>query len=309
MRPFRFGAAVAAAEDGRAWLELARRVEGMGYDTLLLPDHLVTPYAPVPALAMAAAVTTTLRVGTMVFANDFRHPAVLAKEAATLHALSDGRFEFGIGAAWHVPEFQAAGIPFDPPGVRIARLEEALAVVKGLWRDEPLTFHGRSYTITEMQGTPSPVDIPVMIGGGARRMLELAAREADIVSLAAHVRRDGTPDISTLRAAAVEERLAWVRAAAGERALELSNYYSTPAVVGPRDEAVARVLDRFAARFGPGHGLTPSDIEASPHFLFGEVPEMIDALVERRERYGFSYVVFTDDVERYEPIVRALAGT
>src|SRR5206468_4174362 len=150
---------------------------------LLIPDHFVNDVAPVPVLATAAAVTSTLRVGTMVFDNDFRHPAVLAKDAATLDVLSEGRVEVGIGAGWHEPEYRAAGIPFSPGPVRVERLEESVKAIKGLWRAEPFTFEGAHYRITEMTGLPRPVQQPhppLMIGGGGRRVLRLAAREANI---------------------------------------------------------------------------------------------------------------------------------
>lgn len=312
-RPFRFGIAPGEVSSGSEWRELARRVEDWGYSTLLVPDHFVNDLSPVPALATAAAVTTTLRVGTMVFDNDFRHPAVLAKDAATLDLMSDGRFEAGIGAGWHEPEYHAAGIPFDPAPMRVKRLEEAVQIVKGLWRAGPFTFEGRHYRITEMTGLPRPVQQPhppLMIGGGGPRVLRLAAREANIVSVAARIIPGGV-DVHSLTAAGVAERIAWIREAAGERFadLELSNYYSMPAVVTKdRHAAAAGILSALRKRVGEV-GLTERDVLSSPHYLIGDMAEMTDILVERRERYGLSYIVFTDHAAQYAGVVSALAGS
>jgi len=314
VKPFRFGIApddeLAA---GRDWLALAKRVEDLGYSTLLLADHFVNTLSPVPALSAAAAVTTTLRVGTMVFDNDFRHPAGLAKDAATLDWVSGGRFEVGIGAGWHRAEYAATGIPFDPPGVRTSRLEEAVGVLKGLWGEGEFSFRGEHYTIERLNGLPKPVQRPhppLMIGGGGPRILRLAAREANIVSFAAYI-RDGAVQKDSLTAEGLATRVAWVKEAAGDRfaELELSNYYSTPAIVtDDRDAAAERIVARLVERFG--HSIiTPDEVKASPHYLFGSTAAMIDLLVERRQRYGFSYVVFTDDPETYAPVVAALAGS
>ncbi|MEO5953821.1 MAG: TIGR03621 family F420-dependent LLM class oxidoreductase, partial [Chloroflexia bacterium] len=185
-RLFRFGVVSASTESRKDWVELARKAEDLGYSTFLLPDHFVNPLAAVPALSVAAAATTTLRVGSFVFDNDFRHPAMLAKEAATLDLLSDGRFEIGIGAGWHGPEYEQTGIPFDPPGVRVGRLEEAVAIIKKFFTGEPVTFAGNHYTINGLVGLPTSVQRPhppIFLAGGGKRVLSLAGREADIVGL------------------------------------------------------------------------------------------------------------------------------
>jgi probable F420-dependent oxidoreductase len=313
VKPFRFGIAPDDERmSGGDWLTLAKRVEDLGYSTLLLADHFVNTLSPVPALAAAAAVTTTLRFGTMVFDNDFRHPAVLAKDAATLDWVSGGRFEPGIGAGWHAAEYAMTAIPFDPPAVRTLRLEEAVAVLKGLWGEDEFTFHGRHYTIEGLNGLPKPVQRPhppLMIGGGGPRILRLAAREANIVSFAAHL-RDGVAQKDSLTAEGIAARVALVRKAAGARfdSLELSNYYATPAIVtDDREAAAERIAARATERFGR-QVLTSAEVAASPYYLFGSKSQMIDLLVERRERYGFSYIVFTEDPEPYAPVVAALAG-
>jgi probable F420-dependent oxidoreductase len=317
MKKFRFGASPGFAETATQWRELAKQVEAWGYSTLLLPDHFVNPFSPVPALAMAAEATTTLRVGTMVFDNDFRHPALLAKDAATIDFLSDGRFELGIGAGWHLPEYQATGIPFDAAAVRVARMKEAVAVLKGLWLEEPFSFTGEHYRIDGLLGMPTPVQRPhppIMIGGGGRAVLSFAAREADIISFAVSFvgRNDGRPDIRTTTADAMQSAIDIVREAAGARLeqIELSNYYNDRQEITDDKEAAARAaLDRMQQRFGD----TPVSLEEmleSPHALFGSVDEVCDTLVERRERYGVSYIVISHPaIESFAPVVARLAGT
>src|SRR5690349_15892452 len=153
-RPFRFGLVAGQIDSGPAWLASARRAEELGYATLVVPDHYVNPITPTPVLAAAAAVTTRLRVGTLVYDNDFRHPALVAKDAATLDLLSGGRFELGIGAGWHRGEYEQIALPFDPPAVRIDRLAEGVQIIKRLFGEEPVTFAGRYYTVTGLTGTP-----------------------------------------------------------------------------------------------------------------------------------------------------------
>src|SRR5271165_7356386 len=147
-RKFRFAAQLSKGPDGSgaSWAQQARRAEDLGYSTLLMPDHFGDQLAPVPALAAAAAATSTLRLGALVFGNDYRHPVVLAKEAATLDVLSEGRFELSLGAGWMRTDYEQAGITYDHPAVRVARFEEAVKVVNGLLRtDGPFSFHGTHY--------------------------------------------------------------------------------------------------------------------------------------------------------------------
>ncbi|MCA1832960.1 MAG: TIGR03621 family F420-dependent LLM class oxidoreductase [Actinomycetota bacterium] len=314
-RPFRFGAAIDADESdpsGRAWRDRAKRIEDLGYATLLIPDHFVTTFSPVPALAAACAATSTLRVGTMVFDNDFRYPALLAKDSATLDVVSDGRFEVGIGAGWHEPEYVAAGIPFEPAAVRVAKLAESVAILKGLWSGESFSFKGSHYTITNMTGLPRPLQQPhppVMVGGGGKQLLRFAAREANIISFAAHLRPGGV-EVRSLTADGVAERIEWIREAAGSRfgEIELMNYYSMPAVLTrDRDAGADQILAGIQGRFG-AEGMTREDVFASPHYLVGDTQQMIDTLLERRERFGSSYICFTDNVEQYKDVVSALDG-
>jgi probable F420-dependent oxidoreductase len=306
-RPFRFGVTAPTPSAGTDWAERARRVEQLGYSTLVVPDHFRDHLAPVPALTAAALATTRLRVGSLVFSNDFRHPAVLAKEAATIDVLSGGRFELGLGAGWLRAEYDQAGIPFDAPGTRVERLEEAVTIIKGLLAGERVTFAGRHYTIADLEGRPTPVQRPhppIAIGGGGRRMLTLAAREASIIGLVPRARRDGSGlDLTDLSDAATREKLAWVRAAAGDRFDSIEIHALIQAVaVGHRRTAAA---DDLASRFKVARDV----VLETPYVLLGSIQEICETLRERRERYGISYLtVFERDMEAFAPVVERLAG-
>ncbi len=306
LRPFRFGVASAETASGSAWTEFARRAEALGYATLLVPDHYLNPLPPVPALMAAAAVTTTLRVGCTVFANDFRHPALLAKEAATIDLLSGGRFEFGLGAGWLKDEYDCVGIPFDPPGVRVARMEEGLQVIKGLWGEEPVTFAGAYYTISGLEGTPKPVQQPhppIYVGGGGKRLLSWAAREADIVGFVSRARPEGGIDWTEGTEEALARKVGWVRAAAGDRfaQLELALLFQGSAVTD-RPQAAA-------AELAPDFGLTAEQVLASSEFALGSVDQIVEQLVALRERHGISYLtVVQPQMEAFAPVVARLGG-
>ena len=308
VRPFRFGVTAPTPSAGTDWVERARRVEQLGYSILVVPDHFRDHLAPVPALTAAALATTRLRVGSLVFSNDFRHPAVLAKEAATIDVLSGGRFELGLGGGWLRAEYDQTGIPFDAPGTRIERLEEAVTIIKGLLAGERVTFAGRHYTIADLEGRPTPVQRPhppIAIGGGGRRTLTLAAREASIVGLVPRARRDGSGlDMTDLSDAATREKLEWVRSAAGERFDSLEIHALIQAVaVGERRTAAA---DQLASRFKVARDV----VLETPYVLLGTVEEICETLRERRERYGISYLtVIERDMEAFAPVVARLAGT
>src|SRR3990172_363620 len=223
---FRFGIQTSRAPSREEWVDKVRRIEELGFSSLFIPDHFNNQFAPIPALMAAADATSSLRVGTLVLDNDFRHPLVLAKELATLDVLSGGRVEAGLGAGWMVSDYEQSGMPFERPGVRISRLEEAVKIMKGLFAEGPFTFSGKHYRVTNHEGTPKPVQKPhppFLIGGGGRRVLTLAAKEADIVgvnfSLAEGV---VNPAVAVTRsAAATAEENAWIREAAGDRLDEL----------------------------------------------------------------------------------------
>jgi probable F420-dependent oxidoreductase len=319
-RPFRFAVQSFSAPTASAWRERARRAEGLGYSALHLADHVIGPgpalaganhpvqdLAAVPAIAVAAEATTTLRVGCRVFCQDYRHPVVLAKEAATLDLLSEGRLELGLGAGWMRGEYEAMGLPFDPAPVRIARLEETVALLKAHFGGAPIDFAGRHFRVSGFSGVPLPVQrpLPLMIGGGGRRVLELAAREADVVSLNFNNRAGALgPDGARLSTAAETQRkVDWVRAAAGTRfprlELEIGAYFT---FVGPRAAAAAEGLGRAL-------GLSRDEMLDHPHGLFGEVEALCDTLRARRERFGLHYVTVPDTaLDAFAPVVAKLAG-
>jgi probable F420-dependent oxidoreductase len=308
-RPFRFGIQLVTAPDGAAWAAKARRAEELGYSTVFLPDHFDDQLAPVPALVAAADATTDLRVGALVFDNDYKHPVVLAKEAATIDLLSGGRLELGIGAGWQRTDYDRAGIPYDPPGVRIDRMEEALPILKGLLAGETVDVTGEHYTVSGLTGTPLPVQRPhppLLIGGGGRRVLSIAAREADIVGInvnlaAGEVGPDAGPNAT---AEATAEKVGWVRDAAGDRFDDIElNVLVFFAVVTD---------DRAGTAEAMAHGFNVSADQALriPHAVVGTVDEICADLEERRDAFGLSYVVFSQDaMEAMAPVVARLAGT
>jgi probable F420-dependent oxidoreductase len=310
VRPFRFGVNVRSAGSAAEWAEKARKVEALGYSVLLVPDHLAELLAPFPALAAAAAATRRLRVGTAVLNNDLRHPVLTAREAATLDVLSDGRLELGLGAGHMRSEYEQAGLTFDAGATRVGRLAEAVVIVKELLEGKPVSFTGRHYRVSDHTIHPRPVQRPrppVFIGGNAPRLLEVAAREADIVGLTGIAFRRGgaEPDVSDFRAAIVDQRVALVREAAGARAdrLELNALVQRVIVTDDRRKAARELATgRWAT-------LTPDDVLASPYVLIGTVDEMIDDLRARRERWGISYVMTHEPfMDALAPVVTRLAG-
>jgi probable F420-dependent oxidoreductase len=308
LRPFRFGAQFASAAGGAAWRERAKAAEDLGYDTFWMPDHLDDQWGPLVGLTAAAAATTTIRIGTLVFDNDFRHPAVMAKEMATLDLVSEGRLELGLGAGWLESDYLKHGLPFDPPATRVERLEEAVQVVKALWSGQPVTFLGNHYRLDAASGWPRPIQAPhppVMVAGGSRKVLGVAAREADIVgfntSLAAGA--IGPEAARSALAHRFQERVAWVKEAAGERFDELELQCNTAfCLVG---------VDRWATAeaVAPGFGITPEEALDVPIALVGSVEEICATLERRREEFGFSYwTVPGDALEAFAPVVARLAG-
>ncbi len=314
MRPFRFLATVDQTPGFTELTAMARKAEAVGCSVFVLPDHLFGQYGAIPLLAMVAATTERLRVGTFVLNTGLRHPAVLAQDLATLDALSGGRLEIGLGAGWNKPEHDAIGIGFDPVGVRINRLTEAVAVLKGCFSDGPFSFKGEHYTITGHDAAPKPAQRPhppFFLGGGGRRLLTLAAREAQIVGLAPRLVQGDQPrlDAPSLTAAATEEKVGWIRAAAGDRfgELELNTYPSGgPTVVtsDPRAEARRRV-DRI--RDQTGVELTVEEILDSPHTFVGSLKDLTRKFTDLRERFGISSFLI-DDLDALAPVVEELAG-
>ncbi len=292
-RPFRFGVVAAYAPSRTAWITTARRVEELGYATLLMPDRpSIGGLAPLTALAVAAEATTSLRSGSYVFCNEYRHPVLLAREAATLDLLSEGRFELGLGAGVGPSEFQQLGIPFANAGTRVGHLEETLQMIKQLFTEETVNFSGKYYTITEMKGYPRPVQkphMPILVAGAGERMLKLAAREADIVAIGSRITRQGMDPTD----ASLEQKIAWIKEAAGERFADLELSQTVYDLV-----ITDSGTDLSSQAGGPPIPKRPLQTE-----------QAVAHLLEQRDRYGFSYLqVYEGQVENFAPVVARLAG-
>jgi probable F420-dependent oxidoreductase len=303
--PFRFGAHTGVAKSLAAWQETARMAEDSGYSLLTIWDHLDPQFSYGPALLAAAFVTTTLRVGTLVLDNNYRHPALVAMEAATLATLTGGRFELGLGAGWRPENYARSGIPFESPAVRAGRLIESVQIIKRLLGQEPVTFAGQHYTLAELPGyLPEGIaPPPLLIGAGGRRILTFAAREADTIGIVPRSLPGGGLDIAEIAAGPLEEKIALVRQAAAGRATppELNMLLQVVAVTPDRQQAA----EDLAARWG----LTVEAVLASPAMLIGTVDEIVETLLERRERLGLSYLtVFDRDMHAFAPVVARLAG-
>ncbi|HYI61504.1 MAG TPA: TIGR03621 family F420-dependent LLM class oxidoreductase [Acidimicrobiales bacterium] len=308
-RPFRFGVQLSTAPDGPAWAALARRVEELGYSTVFMPDHFGDQLSPTIALQAAADATTTLRVGSLVYDNDYRHPVVLAKDCATLDLLSGGRLELGLGAGWMTSDYVQSGIPLDEPKVRVDRMVEAVAVLKAAFSDQPVTFHGEHYAISGYDARPKPVQKPhppLLIGGGLKRVLSFAGREAQIVGINPTI-PNGAVDHEAARsgtATETDKKVAWVREAAGDRypEVELNALHFATIVTDDR----AGTIEMMAPLFG----IPPEDVADYPHALIGTVDEICADLEARRDRWDLSYVVVQgDSLEAFAPVVARLAGT
>ena len=308
MRPFRFAVQYGNPASPAAFRENVRKMEDLGYSTVFCHDHFWDCWSPTVHSAVAAEATSTLKIGTIVYAADFRHPIVLAKEVATLDLISDGRAEFGIGAGWLTDDYTQSGLAMDRPGVRIDRMCEALEVLQGLWRGEPFSYEGEHYTITEATGRPLPAQPggpPVMIGGGGRRVLTEAARRADIVGLNPNLRAGVVgPDAAQSSVAEVfAERRQWIRDAAGDR------YDSLEIQLNTFVAAVTDSPDDLYEQFAPGFGLTPEQARSVPLVLAGTVDDICEQLHRHREAYDASYIVVHDpEFEAMAPVVARLAG-
>jgi probable F420-dependent oxidoreductase len=296
-RPFRFGVVAALARSADEWAAKARRVESLGYSTLLVPDGLRYTLAPLPALAAAAAVTRSLRVGTYVIANDFRNPVLLAKEAATLDLVSSGRFELGLGAGRPAAaqDNSMLGLSFDSGGVRVARLAESLALIKPLLAGQAATASGPHYAAAGAEITPGPIQQPrppILVAGSGRRLLSLAAREADIIALGV---------APTEPESAGAERIAWLREAAGERFHQLELNLNLMAVGDQVPRWVSTQMGLTAARLAEMEALSA---------LAGTTDQMCETLLRRRQALGITYVVVGDELmEALAPVVERLAGS
>ena len=313
-RPFRFGVQISTLP-AEGWVERLRRIESLGYSTVFVPDHFGPQWDPVATIAAAAAATERLKVGSLVYDVDYRHPVVLAKAAATTHLLSGGRHEFGIGAGWMESDYVEAGMTYDRPGVRISRLEEALQIIRSLWTNERTSFEGEHFTIREMAQAvelPDGAAPPILVGGGGKRVLGIAGRHADIVGINPSL-QEGKVTADTARDLApesVREKIGWVRAAA-ERAgrdPEALEFNSLAFVVGIADD-VSGLRQGLAANTG----MTTEQVADCPLFLTGSPAELRERLEKRREQTGISYSVIQGKdlgvIEQFaEAVVDPLTG-
>ena len=309
MKPFRFGVSVRHAQSRAAWIEKARRVEALGYATLTVPDHLTDLIAPMPALISAAEATKTLRIGTNVLNNDLRHPVLVAREAAAVDLLTDGRLELGLGAGSIKSEYDEVGFSFDPGETRVERLAESVTIIKHLLNGEQVTFAGRHYRVSGHTIVPTPVQKPhppILIGGNGRRLLALAAREADIVGFSGLTFRMGgaaPPDLSGWRVAGVDARVQLVREAAGDARyarLELNALVQRIVVTNDRRQVAEELASRWTQ-------LSPDEILQTPYVLIGTIGQMVEDLLAYRDRWGISYyVVHEPYMDAFAPVVARL---
>ena len=298
VRPLRFGVVFTRFSRGPAWTDFARKVEDLGFSTLLVADHYFNPMACVPLMTAAASVTTTLRVGSYVLCNDFRSPAMLAKEMATLDVLSGGRVEVGIGAGWAKVEYDQIAMPFDPPGVRLARLEESVGVIRRLWAGEFVDHEGEFYEFHALYGSPRPVQkpLPLLIGGGGPRMIRFAARAADIVGFVPQSLRDGGLDPAGFTAESMDQRIAVL-----DDELLRSGRTDVP-------ERSVMVFDTGTeADSATFAGLSDEARRESPHCLPPDPGEAAESIEARRERWGLTYHVCYDrDFDAFAKVVARL---
>ena len=312
MRPFRFAVQSQRASNGAQWRDRVRKIEDLGFSTVYCPDHLDDQWAPIVAMTVGAEATSHLKVGSLVFDVDYRHPVMLAKEMATLDLVSEGRLEVGLGAGWLRQDYDAAGLSFDPAAVRIERLAETIAVCRGLWGPDPVCFDGAHYQVQGLTGTPQPHRAggpPILVGGGGPKVLALAAQQADIVGLNAslHEGRLGPGVARSALGVRFDQRRRWVQDAAGERFAQLELQLHTFLVqITPTAAAAAELFEALAG----GFGLTPEEARTVPMVLAGTVEGVCEQLQHHRETYGTSYVVIHEgEIDAFAPVLARLSGT
>src|SRR5687767_11398653 len=281
-KPFRFAVQTSSAADGKTWRELARKIEDLGYSTLFIPDHFGDQWGPIVGMTIAAEATERLNVGALVLDNDYRHPQVLAKEIATLDLFSEGRVEFGIGAGWMRSDYDESGMAYDTPGTRIDRMIEGLTVVKGLLSEPKFSFSGKHYTLTEAQGQPRPHSQPhppILIGGGGKRVLSIAAREADIVGVNPNLSAGyvGPEVAQSARPARYRERIEWIKEAAGDRFADIELQVLTFFV------QIGVDAEKAAADIAPLFGIDVDEALDMPLAILGTVDQICETLQKRRE--------------------------
>ena len=338
-RPFRFGVQSYSATSAADWREQARTAEALGYSTFHLADHIIGPgpaltatnhpvqnVASIPAMAVAAEATTTIGIGCRVFCVDFHNPVILAKDLATLDMFSDGRLEVGLGAGWLQGEYEAIGVPFDPPGKRIDRLVETIGVIRACFADGEVNITGEHVHAVGFESVPKPVrrsgvdgrtGPPIMIGGGARRVLGVAGELADIISLNFDNSsgKIGAAGVGSSTAEITAQKIEWIMAGAQRRALQEGRpagdrFDSIELEIGAYFTVVTDQREATLAKMAPMFALSPEEFAEHPHALIGSVDSICEQIIERRERYGISYItVSRPNLEAFAPVVAKLNGT
>lgn len=307
-RRFRFGVEMLDTFDGMTWIESARHIESLGYSTLFAGDHLDEGFGPIMSMATAALATTELVVSAAVLCTDFRNPAFLARELASIDLMSHGRLEIGLGAGYQITDYKGSGIPMDPPKVRVERLMEHVAVLRGLFADEPFSFDGEHYKIEALNGTPKPFrpgGPPIMVAGGGPRMLRFAAEHADIIGVNSMLPHSNQRAESNRDAAAenIDQKFELIRKAAPSRfdQLVFHGWLKTTAVTDDAPE--------LARQIGEARGIPTEVVLESPLFLIGTVDEIVEKLHQRRERWGYSYyTILQESAEQFAPVLERLAA-
>lgn len=312
-RPFRFGAQLYADDNRQKWIAQVKKAESIGFSVVTLPDHFGERVAIWPSIVAAADATTQLRFGSMAINNDFWNPVVLAREIATTDVMTEGRIEVGVGAGWRSADYEWTGVARDRASIRIARLAESVEVLKKTFAGQRFDFHGTYFQVDGVEGWPHPVQQPhppLMIGGSGPKILGLAAREANIVGV--HINLDagnfdvtaGTPNIeqgATNRQ--IEERLAWIKQAAGTRfdSLELHVFVLDVVITEDRSAVAERIAEAYA--------ISPEEVKTSPYFAIGTIRSIVEQLQDSRDRYGLSYITVREDhLDLFAPVVEQLAG-
>jgi probable F420-dependent oxidoreductase len=295
------------------WVELARAAEQTGYSSFMIADHLGR-LATFPALMAAAAATKTIELTTYVLNQDWRPPALLAQEAASVQVLTGGRLELGIGAGWAKREYEQVGLTYDSPRTRVERFDEYLQVVRGILHSssQPFTFEGRFFHVQQfMSPAPGPPP-PILVGGGSRRILTTAGRLADIISISTPASPDGRVDMPKISLADVENKLRWIRESAEKRYgdIQLNMTVRDVRITNDRRAAARQLLNNWAgaAMLANVEQLTEDDVLNSPHEAIGTVQQIVEQFETARERWGIAFLEIYSDPEEVAPVVEALAG-
>jgi probable F420-dependent oxidoreductase len=311
-RLFRFSVMTGGAASKQEWIDKACQAEDLGFDSLLFADHVHNHMGPIPAMAAAAMATRTLRFGSYMLGNDFRNPVLLAQEALTVDQVSDGRLDLGLGTGYMYYDYTQLGLVLDSPMTRIRRLEESIKIIKGYFAGKPFEHQGKYYNVKVDHISISPVQQPhppILMGGGGKQMISLAAREADIFSFNPKTTREGWFDFNSISIEATDQKLQWFLDAAGERAAQVERSLAAPICQVTENEAQSlEIIENFLKGFGAPDDVRVEDWLASPHVMLGSIDAIEEKFLAVRERYGVSHFVFFEPMEQKAEIVKRLAG-